>query len=82
MAIEFNDPELNDVWYHVPAIEFLEPEDKERAAFLFGDAMEQARDMRIRPQDTDQFQNFLDFMGLSLRDFPWEDFRQWFGETA
>lgn len=82
MAVEFNDPGLNDVWYHVPAVEFLDQEEKEQAAYLFGDAMEQARDQGIRPQDTDSFQAFLDYMGLDQRDFPWEDFRQWFGDTA
>lgn len=81
MAIQFNDPELNDVWFNVPAVEFLEGEDKEHAIYLFGDAMEEAKNARIRPQDTDSFQQFLDFLGIRQEQFPWEDFRQWFGDT-
>lgn len=81
MSDIYSDDGRDIIWQHVPAIEFLDNEEFAEAYPLFFAAMEDAR-YGTAPQVSDNFSDFLAYMGLDIGDFPWEEFREWMADKS
>lgn len=65
-----------DLWYHVPGVEFLTNSEYAQAYPMFFQGLEDVK-YGSSPQSSQHMQDFLEYMGMTERDFPWDEFREW-----
>lgn len=73
----FDNEDAERLWFHVPGTEFLERGEFAEVFPIFYSMLDDLR-YGHKLQDTRDFTEFLDYMGMRERDFPWEDFREWY----
>lgn len=66
-----------ELWERMPYGEMLTREEFAEVYPLFFAAMEDVR-YGVKPQDSQSFQEFLDYFGMTERNFDWDDFRNWY----
>lgn len=67
-----------ELWFHIPATEFLNNQEFSEAYPLFSNAMASFQ-YGDNPYDNADFQAFLDYMGMTEMDMPyefWDEFRE------
>jgi hypothetical protein len=79
MAYEIDRDEL---WSRIPGIEFADFDQLQHIETLFNGFLDDVQYDRIRPQDSAEWQDLIDFLGLDEADFPWESFREWYEGVA
>lgn len=75
----WDDYDIEDLWSHLPGVEFMtEEENREGMGWLGAAIDEMGGGMRL--QDTDAWEAFVEWSGMDAGDFPWEEFDEWYSE--
>ncbi len=78
MAGLFDEEARAELWAHIPGIEFADYDQIEHIEMLFEGFLNDVEENHVRPQDSQDWQDLMDFLGLDDADFPWESFREWY----
>jgi hypothetical protein len=72
-----------DLWESIPGVDYLERDEFQEASTLFTLVLHDVEFGHMRPQESDYWQDFLDFFGIDNDGdaWDWDDFRDWYDST-
>lgn len=74
----FDDDMRAELWSRIPGIEFADYDQLDRIETLFNGFLDDVEHDSMRPQDSQDWRDLMDYLGLDEADFPWESFREWY----
>ena len=77
---ELRPEDIQDLWHrfdeHSPIVYETTHEEYTAHEYIAGIVEDMAAGLSI--QDSDDFWDLLDYLGITYSDFPWEEFREWY----
>lgn len=74
---EWSDEQFDDLWNHVPGSSFYNETETRMYQDMLDEALEASINGHQRIDETQEFRDFLEELGLAVEDFDWEYFKEW-----
>jgi hypothetical protein len=76
--------ERDSLWESIPAIEFLDFDERNQADYLFTQILDDVEFGRMRPQDSSHWDELKDLFGFASDGdvWDWREFEGWYEEAA
>lgn len=75
--------ERDQLWETIPGVEFMDFDERQEADYLFTQILDDVEFHHVRPQDSQHWDAFMDFMGFARNGdvWDWQEFQQWYSEV-
>lgn len=75
--------ERDSLWESVTGLEFTDFDERNQLDYLFTQILDDVEFYHIRPQESEHWQEFKDFMGFVTDGdaWDWESFKEWYDVT-